>query len=151
MTVLNKNGSRSVNVATWVTRLAFALVFFLNVQCALQFIVAPQDYVFAYELSGVSGVVAVQGIGVAFLMWNVTYPAVIFDPVRFRVLDIVVLIQQLVGLIGESCILMNIPSGHEVLMFSITRFIAFDTIGLVLMTAALLGLRFCIRKAQHRA
>lgn len=50
------------------TRIVVAAVFLINVQCALSFALQPASFAGAYELSGVSGNVAVQGIGVAFLM-----------------------------------------------------------------------------------
>lgn len=118
-------------------RVAFALVFAINVQCAVSFVLWPDAYAPAYELSGAAGVAAVQGIGVAFLMWNATYPAVIVSPRRFRPLAFVVLIQQLIGLVGESWIRLSLPAGHAALTASIERFILFDAAGLVLMAAAL--------------
>ena len=42
-------------------------VFIFNVQCALQFIFLLYDFIGCYELVGVGGRVALQGIGVAFL------------------------------------------------------------------------------------
>lgn len=117
-------------------RITFALVFVINVQCALSFIVWPEAYLSAYELQGASGVAAMQGIGVAFLMWNVTYPFVIINPRKYWVVAYIVLIQQVVGLVGESYILWTLPVGHEVLGASIERFIAFDAAGLALMVLA---------------
>lgn len=117
-------------------RIVFALVFVINVQCALSFIVWPEAYLSAYELQGVSGVAAVQGIGVAFLMWNVTYPFVIINPRKYWVVAYIVLIQQVVGLVGESYILWTLSVGHEMLGASIERFIAFDAAGLALMVLA---------------
>ncbi|MDO4183491.1 MAG: hypothetical protein Q4E12_07820 [Coriobacteriia bacterium] len=108
----------------------------MNVACALQFIVLPDYTVGAYELSGVAGQVAVQGIGITFLMWNVTYPAFIASPRRFPVLGWVILAQQVIGLVGESALLFTLPPGHALLVESITRFVIFDAAGLVLMAAA---------------
>ena len=122
--------------AKWLVRLAFAAVFAVNVQCAVQFVLWPEGFSAAYELSGVAGEAAVRGIGIAFLMWNVTYPAVIVDPERFRALGWVVLVQQLVGLVGESCLLLTLPTGHDLLASSVLRFVAFDGAGLVLMGIA---------------
>ena len=116
-------------------------MFALNVQCALQFVLWPEAFAGAYELSGVAGEAAVRGLGVAFLMWNATYPAVIASPRRFRALYVVVLVQQAIGLVGETAILLGLPGGHEVLAASILRFIAFDAVGLVLMAAAFAWLR----------
>ena len=138
---------RSVRAAAWGMRVAFLLVFVVNVQCALQFVLWPDAYAGAYELSGVAGAVAVQGIGVAFLMWNVTYPAVVVAPRRFRALAVVVLVQQAVGLVGETLILLSLPTGHETLAASIGRFIAFDAAGLVLMAVTFIWLL----AAEHRA
>ena len=129
---------RGTKVAENFVRLAYLAVFVTNVMCALQFILTPEAYVGAYELSASAkaGAVAIQGIGVAFLMWNCTYPAVVASPRRFRALAVVVLVQQAVGLVGESFILAGLGAGHEILARSISRFIAFDAGGLVLMLAA---------------
>ena len=120
-----------------IVRIAFALVFIINVQCALQFVIWPQSFMGAYELSGAAGAAAVQGIGVAFLMWNATYPAFIAKPDRFKVLGWVIVAQQAIGLIGESLILATLAAGHDLLAASILRFIAFDAAGLVIMLIAL--------------
>jgi len=77
--------------------------------------------------------VAAHGIGVAFLMWNCTYPLVIWKPQRHTTLAGVVLAQQVVGLIGESAIRATLPVGHDLLASSIDLFIAFDAAGLLLM------------------
>ncbi|BAK43585.1 hypothetical protein [Eggerthella sp. YY7918] len=128
--------ARGMQAATWGVRAAFAIVFVANVQCAVSFVLWPAAYAPAYELAGATGSAAVQGIGVAFLMWNATYPAVIASPRRFRALAVVVLVQQVIGLVGESFIRATLPAGHAVLAASIDRFIAFDGVGLVLMAAA---------------
>lgn len=132
--------SRSYLIATWVTRLCFAFVFVVNVQCALGFVFTPEAYMGAYELSGVPGRVGIQGIGIAFLMWNCTYPAFIVAPRRFTALGVVILAQQVVGLVGESLIRATLPAGHDLLASSIDLFITFDGVGLVFMTASLLAL-----------
>ena len=131
----------------WAVRIAYALVFAVNVQCAVSFVLWPDAYAPAYELAGTAGAVAVQGLGVAFLMWNATYPAVIASPRRFRALAVVVLVQQAIGLVGESWIRSTLPNGHAALAASIDRFVAFDAAGLVLMAAAL-GVYFLASKAR---
>lgn len=136
---------RRVTAATWVVRLCFAFVFVVNVQCALGFALAPEAYMGAYELGGVPGRVATQGIGIAFLMWNCTYPLVIWRPERHRALASVVLAQQVVGLVGESLIRATLPAGHDLLASSIDLFITFDAIGLVLMVASW-GIFFLLEK-----
>lgn len=122
-------------------RIVVAAVFLINVQCALSFALQPASFAGAYELSGVSGNVAVQGIGVAFLMWNATYPVVIANPRRYRAVFLIVLAQQAIGLVGETAILLGLPAGHEVLAASILRFIAFDAAGFIAMLAAFAALQ----------
>ena len=119
--------------AIWAIRIAFALVLAVNVQCALQFVFTPSDFAAAYELEGVPGEAAVRGLGIAFLMWNATYPAFIAAPRRFPVLGWVILAQQAIGLVGESALLFGLPAGHDMLAESVTRFIAFDAAGLAIM------------------
>lgn len=136
---------RALSIATWAVRICFAFVFVVNVQCALGFALTPEAYMGAYELSGVSGRVAAQGIGIAFLMWNCTYPLVIWRPERHRVLAGVVLAQQIVGLIGESAIRATLPPGHSLLASSIDLFITFDAAGLMLMGASWIALILCSR------
>ena len=141
-------GEGRANVAVWATRVAYAVVFAINVQCALSFVLFPQGFASAYELAGVPGETAVRGIGVAFLMWNATYPAFIVNPRRFRALGVVVLVQQLIGLVGETFILAGLPTGHEALAGSILRFIAFDGVGLLVMAAAFAWLAIEMRRQR---
>jgi hypothetical protein len=129
LTVLSKR----LDVLTWIARLMVIIVFILNVQCALQFIFLPYNFMGAYELTGVSGRVALQGIGVAFLMWNATYPIVIFSPAKYMVVYSIILVQQFIGFVGESYLLFMIPLEHTMLRGSIIRFIVFDGAGLVIM------------------
>ena len=120
----------------WVARVAVGAVFAMNVWCALSFIIDPGSFSSAYELSGAAGAAAVRGYGVAFLMWNVTYPLVIASPSRHLVLYAVVLAQQVVGLVGEAAIALSLPAGHATLAGSLGRFIICDAVGLVAMGAA---------------
>lgn len=138
--------TRGTRAASWTARLAVTLVFVVNVQCALSFIFDPASYMPGFELAGVAGEAAVRGLGVAFLMWNVTYPAVIAQPYRFHALFVVVLIQQAVGLLGESWILATLPAGHDALAGSIGRFITFDAFGLVIMGVAFVWLLLSARR-----
>lgn len=143
----SKQPARTRRAAVWGVRVAFALVFAINVQCAVSFVLWPDAFAPAYELSGAAGAAAVQGLGIAFLMWNATYPAVIANPVRFRALAVVVLVQQAIGLVGESWLRWGLPAGHAALSASIERFILFDGAGLVLMAAAFAWLAWTERRA----
>lgn len=122
----------------WIARALVALVFVINVQCALQFILWPGAYTAAYQVEGASAEVMVRTVGICFLMWNATYPPVIVHPDRYRVLFGVMLAQQVIGLIGESLLLASLQPSLEVLASSITRFIAFDAAGFVLLAIAFL-------------
>lgn len=132
---------RSARVSEIVARIAFTAVFTLNVMCALQFIVAPGEYVGAYQLESMGAEAAIQGYGVVFLMWNVTYPLFIFKPLKHLALGAIILVQQLIGCIGETCILLTLPAeGADLLASSIQRFIAFDAGGLIVMIVTFIWL-----------
>ena len=102
----------------------------------------------SYELSGVAGEAAVRGIGIAFLMWNCTYPAVIIKPEHFRALGVVVLAQQAIGLVGELLLGTGLPAGHAVLQTSIARFALFDGVGLVIMLTAFIWMTVSLRRTH---
>ena len=123
-------------VRFWVARVLVAIVFAWNLQCALAFIFDATSVMGAYQLYGSVGVATLQGVGIAFLMWNATYPAVIVSPDRFRSLFVVILVQQIIGLVGEAWIMMTLGPGTETLAGSIMRFIIFDGAGLVLLMVA---------------
>ena len=118
-------------VATWFVRLAVGFVFAVNLNCALVFILKPERYAPGFEISGVSGIVAVQGFGILFLMWNATYPPVLVRPDRHRTLFAVILAQQAIGLAGETWMWAALPAGHAALWATGLRFIIFDAAGLV--------------------
>ena len=142
----NRRMTRGQRAAGIAARVAVALV-----QCAASFALWPEAFAAGFERAGVPGAAAVRGLGVAFLMWNATYPPVIANPRRFRALFAVLLVQQVVGLTGESWILLSLPVGHAALAASIIRFIAFDAAGLMLMAAALSWLVLADRRARRAA
>lgn len=111
-------------------------VFAVNVECAISFIAQPARYLGAFELGGVPGETAIRGLGIAFLMWNATYPLAIWRPWRYRAVLAVVVVQQAIGLLGELLVLRSLPGGHEALAGSLARFARFDGAGLVLMALA---------------
>lgn len=135
---------------TWCVRGAFAAVLAVNVTCALQFAFAPASSMGAYGLSGTAGEAACRGMGVAFLMWNATYPPFVASPTRFPVLGWVILAQQAIGLAGEAAILAALPAQAGPLPGSILRFIAFDGAGLVVM-ALTFGLLVAFRARNPEA
>ena len=120
----------------WIARILVAVVFAMNVMCAVQFIVWPEAYTAAYQVQGPSAATMVQSIGICFLMWNATYPPVIARPARYRVLFGVVIAQQVIGLAGESLLYFSLGPDLAVLASSVLRFIAFDAAGLVALAIA---------------
>lgn len=138
---------RKMHVAIWSARLAFVFFFFWNIQCALSFLMHPADQAFAFGLAGLAGEAAIRGIAIAFLMWNVTYPLVILDPIKYRTVSYLVIVQQAVGLIGECWILATVRQSEVLLSSQITRFIYFDAAGLLIMSLALIGLMLAQRNS----
>lgn len=122
--------------AQWFARMAVGLVFAVNVSCAAAFILWPQNYAAGFEVSGVPGLTLVRGMGLLFLMWNATYPLVLWQPGAHRALFAVILAQQLMGVLGETWLWLALPPGHAALSATGLRFILFDGLGLLLMGLA---------------
>lgn len=117
-----------------IAKLLYTAVFVSNMICIVSFIVDPAGFVGSYQLNGAAGgVAAIQGYGVAFAMWNVTY--LFFIPGRKYnpALGLTIIVQQVVGLIGELYIMFGLGEHMEQLTASITRFVWFDAGGLVLL------------------
>jgi hypothetical protein len=112
-------------------------VWAVNLNAALSFLAQPERYAAGFELSGVAGEAVVQAFGILFLMWNATYPPVILQPRAHQALFRIVLIQQAIGVAGETWIWLGLPPGHAALWETGLRFIAFDGIGLLVMAMAL--------------
>jgi hypothetical protein len=115
----------------WIARLLIGAVLAMNVQSALAFLFAPTKYAPAYELNGAVGAAAIQGFGVLFLMWNVPYGVAAWHPGKYRLVLIICIIMQAIGLVGESFILWGLPIENLVLRGSILRFVIFDGYGFV--------------------
>lgn len=148
VTLVSVEERSGVDRAVLIAKLSVGVVFAWNVQCAIRFLMEPGSYAPGLELSGVTGQAVVQAVGILFLMWNVTYLPVLVDPRIHRTIFAVVLVQQVIGLVGESVLSYSLPPGHEVLMGSLARFIASDAIGLVLMGAAYVYLRVSDARAR---
>ena len=117
-------------------RLAVGLVLVANLTAAIPYVIDPAAYAGAFELSGAPGAAMVRGLGILFLMWNVTYLPVIIDPLRQRTLFVVVLVQQVIGLAGEIWIVASLPAAHATLAAAGLNFIVFDGAGLALLVLA---------------
>lgn len=107
-----------------------------NLSAALPFILTPEAYAGAFELSGTVGAVLTRSIGVLFVMWVIPYFPVLRDPERYRVCLTVILVQQFVGLAAETWMAVTLPAGHATLLATGRRFITFDAAGMVLLLAA---------------
>jgi hypothetical protein len=121
------------NLRLWFARALIGLVIFFNVQSGFSFILDPGKYAPGYQLVGVPGSTAIQGFGILFLMWNVPYCVALLHPKKYWISLLEAIIMQLIGLIGESWILMYLPPQNIVLNKSIVRFITFDAAGLVFL------------------
>lgn len=121
-----------------IVQLVVGVIFLINISCAVVFILQPQKYMGGFEISGDQGRVLVQALGILFLMWNVTYPPVIFNPMKHMTLFRIIIFQQAIGVIGESWLMLSLPTGHTALRATGLRFIFFDGLGLVLMLLAYL-------------
>jgi hypothetical protein len=132
------NHSASISpLRLWISRLLIAYVLFVNLQSAVLFLLQPQVYALAFELSGVAGESMLRGMGLLFLMWNVPYAVALSHPVRRRISLYEAIVMQAIGLFGETFILFGLPSGHLALVDSVGRFILFDGIGLAALVVAL--------------
>jgi hypothetical protein len=133
MTQHNQRSEIGGDRLIWLARFVVGIVFLANINAAFAFILKPSLYTPGFEVEGVAGRAIVQGIGILFLMWNVTYPLVIFQPIRHMTLFGVILAQQAIGVVGESWLWLSIPTSHTALRATGWRFIVFDGGGLLLM------------------
>src|SRR5512136_214589 len=119
-----------------LARLAIALVFLWNIQCAFAFLFWPGRFTAGFELSGTPGEAALRGVGVLFLMWNIPYAVALWHPMRYRISLYEACAMQALGLLGETLIWLSLQPGQAVLRASLLRFILFDSAGLALLLLA---------------
>ena len=129
---------KKIDIRLWAARLLVALVVAWNLQCALVFLLSPGVFAPGFELTGIPGEAAVRGFAVLFVMWNIPYLVALWQPRRNRLSLWEALAMQMVGVIGESFILLSIPAGYPILHTSIIRFITFDAAGVVTLIVAIL-------------
>lgn len=119
-----------------LTRILIGLVLLDNLQAAILFLISPGAFAPGFELSGTAGKAVIQGIGLLFLMWCVPYFVAFLDPFRHKVALLESVIMQAIGLVGETVLLVLLPTGHATLNSTIQRFILFDGIGSILLFSA---------------
>ena len=124
------------NYSLWLVRGLIAIVTAWNLQAALVFLLWPERFASGFELTGIPGTATMRGTGILFLMWNVPYLVALWHPWKYRLALGIALAMQLLGLIGESWILITLPASHLVLRNSISRFVTFDSSGLILLLIA---------------
>ena len=121
---------------TLLARVLITLVLFMNIQCALAFILKPDLYAPAYELSGVPGQAAIRGMGILFLMWNVPYVFAALHPIKFHWSLVQSILMQAIGWIGETLLYLSLPCGYAQLSEAVQRFMLFDGGGLIVLIIA---------------
>ena len=124
------------NYSLWLVRGLIAIVTAWNLQASLVFLLWPERFASGFELTGIPGTATMRGTGILFLMWNVPYLVALWHPWKYRLALGIALAMQLLGLIGESWILITLPASHLVLRNSISRFVTFDSSGLILLLIA---------------
>lgn len=120
----------------WIGRVLIGAVFLMNVQAAVLFLWQPENFAPSFELDGVIGAATIRGIGILFLMWNVPYFVALLNPVKYRISLYEALAMQAIGVVGETMLLLTLPSGHPILESSILRFVIFDSLGLLALLVA---------------
>jgi hypothetical protein len=135
---------KRIYLRLWAARLLIAVVVAWNLECALVFLLNPGVYAPGFELTGIPGQAAVHGFAVLFVMWNVPYLVALWDPQRNRLSLWEALAMQVIGVLGESTILISLPIGYPFLHTSILRFIIFDAAGVALLIGAAL-----LERASH--
>jgi hypothetical protein len=132
----------------WLARFLIFVVTFLNLQCAVQFLVTPGSYTPGFELSGDVGNAFIRSLGVLFIMWNVPYVVALLHPLRHKISLIEAVVMQGIGVIGETALLLVLPGNHPVLETSVVRFINFDGSGLFFLIVALILVLWNPQKAK---
>jgi len=118
------------DIKLWIGRALIGVVLGWNVACALAFLTQPQHYTPAFGLAGPPADVALRGIGVLFLMWNIPYLVALLQPRRHRLSLYEAVAMQAIGFSGEGLLFLSLPVDYPVLHASIARFMLFDSTGL---------------------
>ena len=119
-----------------LSRVLIGLVLVMNLQCAFTYLLWPERYTAAFEMSGEIGAAMIRGLGVLFVMWNVPYVVAAWNPERYRTALYMAIAMQAIGLVGESWIYLALPEVHAVARASILRFIIFDGLGVLVLVVA---------------
>lgn len=124
-------------VSLLISRLLIFVVLAMNLQCAVLYLVNPEPYAAAFELSAEEGRAVVIGFGILFFMWQVPYVFALVHPLRHFQSLVEAVLMQAIGLIGEWLLFRTILMDHVLQRATILRFILFDAAGLLLLLGAL--------------
>lgn len=127
------NCGMTIKKKIWISRVLVGIVTFFNLDAAFSFLIDPEYFSPAFELSGVPGHAMIQGMGLLFLMWNIPYIFAILNPVKHFTSLIEANVMQAIGVIGETILLVNLAGTHPIVRSSALRFIFFDASGLILL------------------
>ena len=120
----------------WAARALIGAVLGANMSAAVPYWLWPGRYASSFELAGVAGQVMTRSVGLLFVMWNVPYAAAFIHPLRGRWALGCALVMQTIGLVGEAWLLAGLEPGHAALRSVGRRFVAFDSVGWLLLLAA---------------
>lgn len=123
-----------------LSRILLGVVIIFNLECALEFIVRPANYITSFDLSGSAGMAVIRSIGILFIMWNIPYMIGVINPTKHFICLLCALIMQGIGVIGESWVYLTIPDLVNTRL-SISRFILFDFIGFIFILIATILIR----------
>lgn len=121
----------------WISRSLIGLVLFFNLESALLFLWIPQDYAAGFGVQGPVGNIIVRSIGLLFIMWNVPYLVAFLHPIKHRVALIEATVMQSIGLLGETVLFLTLAPGLTGISNTLSRFIGFDSFGLLCLGTAL--------------
>lgn len=130
-------GMESRACRVWGARVLIGMVTAWNLLAAFQFLIAPDQYVAGFELSGTVGEAMVRAMGLLFLMWNVPYLFALIAPVRNHTSLLEAFLMQIIAVTGESLLLVFLQGDHITLRQSVMRFIYFDATGVLLLAVSL--------------
>jgi hypothetical protein len=129
-------------ILIWIARILIGLVIFFNLESAFVFLLNPQDYVSGFGLQGDTGNLAIRGIGLLFVMWNIPYLVAFAHPAIHRISLLEAIAMQAIGLIGETILCLSLSPELAAVQNSLTRFIGFDGAGLISLLFAFACIRY---------
>ena len=131
----------------WLARLLIFPVIAWNLQCAFAFLSNPSGFAPSFELEGIIGQSVIRSLAILFIMWNIPYLFALVRPRKYFISLVQAFLMQSVGFIGEIWLLTTVPAEHALLRGSITRFMLFDGVGVVLLAGAVISVIFSRQKA----